>query len=78
MNQKAGGLHPNAQRLLWALFYEQSYQYEMRTFRQLEDRGFVRQSEADSKWQVTPQGEGALNLYAAFLRRDGFHCPPEG
>lgn len=77
MKQNAGGLHPNAQRLLWALFYEQRYQYEMRTLQQLENRGFVRKSEVDDRWEVTPQGAGALNFYATFLKRDGFDCPPK-
>lgn len=78
MKQKSAGLHPNAQRLLWALFYEQSYPYEMRTLQQLEDRECVRKSEVDDRWEVTPQGEAALNFYAKFLRRDGFDCPPKG
>lgn len=77
MNQNAGGLHPNAQRLLWALVYEQRYQYEMRTLRQLENRGFVRKLEVEDRWEVTPQGVAALNFYATFLRRDGFDCPPK-
>ena len=80
-NQKASGLHPESQRLLWSLLYNRPQSFDnKKPWRQLEQRGLIRRIEAgdlaDERWEVTPLGEAELQAYAPLLKRIGLSCPP--
>jgi hypothetical protein len=80
MIQKSAGLHPDSQRLLWALAYNQSQQFENRKpYQQLEKQGFINRIDKydmDEHWEITQLGVSALQSYAPFLKRLGLNCPP--
>lgn len=87
MNQtKPAGLHPEAQRLLWSLVYNQPESFEniSKPRRQLEQRGLIQLVESipgafgGDRWEATPAGVAELQAYAPFLRCTGRLCPPGG
>lgn len=81
-HQKASGLHPESQRLLWSMVYNVPHQTfnDNKPWRQLEQRGLIRRVsesyEAYERWEVTPRGVAELQVYAPFLKRIGLNCPP--
>lgn len=83
MNRKAGGLHPESQRLLWALVYKVPQTLEFANklpWQQLEQRGLIRRLDdgpmGAERWEATQQGVIELQGYARFLARNGMNCPP--
>lgn len=81
MNQTGRGLHPDSQRLLWALVYNRSQTFDnKKPYQQLEQRGLIRMIgpgyAGGGEWEATPQGVAELQSYAPFLKRVGLNCPP--
>ena len=86
MNQKnVSGLHPEAQRLLWLLVYNQSEAFDdiNKPMHQLEQRGLVRFAGTTprifggKRYEVTPAGDAELTTFAPFLKLSGRDCPPK-
>ncbi|MBR8043492.1 hypothetical protein KDW40_19170 [Burkholderia cenocepacia] len=79
--QTSRGLHPNAQRLLWAIVYNQRQSFDdLRPYGQLERAGLIKKIgpgyTGGGQWEPTPSGVAELQKYARFLARDGLMCPP--
>ncbi|OUL89858.1 hypothetical protein [Paraburkholderia hospita] len=75
------GLHPDSQRLLWAMVYNRRQEFlNKKPWRQLEQRGLIRRIGTvymgGEQWEVTPLGVAELQTYAPFLKRIGLQCPP--
>jgi hypothetical protein len=82
MIQKSSGLHPESQRLLWAMVYDRrTAPFDKKAYDQLEQRGLIKKIDTGhttfQQWEVTPLGHAVLPTYAPFLRRNGMKCPPD-
>lgn len=81
-NHKISGLHPDSQRLLWAMVYNRRTEPfdNKKPWRQLSSRKLITRIHADhmaeEQWAVTPLGVDILQCYAPYLKRMGLNCPP--
>jgi hypothetical protein len=81
-HQKIAGLHPDSQRLLWAMVYNRRVEPfdNKRPWRQLSSRRLIKRVNAahmaEGQWVVTALGVDVLQGYAPYLKRIGLNCPP--